>query len=134
MEYSSVAGLVDQLVRVAGPSIVEPCTRAATSCTPSSSTPPIRWGGEGGVRPGDLVAIDYVDFDGLPKAWDHIVALVEDRGPNGAPPDGLLGPEDLVIDTGDKIGLKVAPLGDQGHVRVAVLRPGGPTSTAARRK
>jgi len=113
MEYSSVAGLVDQLQRVAGPALVEP------------DAPAIRWGGPDGVRPGDLLAIDYVGYDGLPKAWDHIVALVEDRGPDGGPPDGRLGPEDLVIDTGDKLGLKVAPLADQGHVRVAVLRPRG---------
>jgi hypothetical protein len=114
MEYSSVAGLVDQLERIAGPVEIAP-----------DEARRVRWGGPDGVRPGDLLAIDYVDFDGLPKAWDHIVALVEDRGPNGAPPDGLLGPEDLVIDTGDKIGLKVAPLAHQGHVRVAVLRPRG---------
>jgi len=47
---------------------------------------------------------------------------VEDRGPGGVP-DGLLGPEDLVADSGSADGLKTAPLGEQGLVRVAVLRP-----------
>jgi hypothetical protein len=37
--------------------------------------------------------------------------------------DGVLGPEDLFADSGSAEGLKVAPLGQQGHVRVAVLRP-----------
>ena len=92
-EYTSVADLVDALPHVSGP-----------------------------VRPGDLYALDYVGFADLPRSWDHIVALVEDRGPDGKP-DGKPGPEDLVIDTGNADGLKVAPLADQGEVRISVLRP-----------
>jgi hypothetical protein len=93
LAYASVAELVDALPRATGP-----------------------------VRPGDLYALDYVGFADLPRAWDHIVALVEDRGPDGKP-DGKPGPEDLVADSGNADGLKVAPLSDQGEVRVAVLRP-----------
>jgi hypothetical protein len=93
IEYTSVADLVDDLPHVTGP-----------------------------VRVGDLYALDYVDFADLPRSWDHIVALVEDRGPDGKP-DGKPGPEDLVMDTGNADGLKVAPLADQGEVRIAVLRP-----------
>jgi len=93
IEYTSVADLVDDLPHVTGP-----------------------------VRPGDLYALDYVDFADLPRSWDHIVALVEDRGPDGKP-DGKPGPEDLVMDTGNADGLKVAPLADQGEVRISVLRP-----------
>jgi hypothetical protein len=94
LEYTSVAELVDALPHVT----------------------------TGPVRPGDLYALDYIDFADLPRSWDHIVALVEDRGPDGKP-DGKPGPEDLVIDTGNADGLKVAPLADQGEVRIAVLRP-----------
>jgi hypothetical protein len=93
IDYTSVAELVDALPKVSGP-----------------------------VRPGDLYALDYVGYADLPRAWDHIVALVEDRGPDGKP-DGKPGPEDLVIDTGNADGLKVAPLADQGDVRISVLRP-----------
>jgi hypothetical protein len=93
LEYTSVAELVDALPHVTGP-----------------------------VRAGDLYALDYVGYTELPRSWDHIVALVEDRGPDGKP-DGKPGPEDLVIDTGNADGLKVAPLADQGEVRIAVLRP-----------
>jgi hypothetical protein len=93
LEYTSVGDLVDSLPRAPGP-----------------------------VRPGDLYALDYVDFADLPRSWDHIVALVEDRGPDGKP-DGKPGPEDLVADSGNADGLKVAPLAEQGEVRIAVLRP-----------
>jgi hypothetical protein len=72
------------------------------------------------LRPGDLIALDYIGFDGLPGAWDHIVALVEDRAPVGK-----LGPEDLVADSGDSSGLKIAPLAEQGTVRSIVLRVRG---------
>jgi hypothetical protein len=93
LDYTSVTDLVDSLPKVKGP-----------------------------VRPGDLYALDYVGFDDLPRNWDHIVALVEDRGPDGKP-DGKPGPEDLVADSGGSDGLKVAPLSEQGEVRVSVLRP-----------
>ncbi len=112
LEYTSVAELVDSMSRVAGPSLVK--------TTPAE--PAIRFGAQ--VRAGDLIALDYVGFDGLPRSWDHIVVMVEDRGPDGKP-DGLLGPEDLVADSGDSSGLKFAPLADQGTVRVQVLRPSG---------
>jgi hypothetical protein len=70
-----------------------------------------------------MLALDYIGAESdLPREWDHIVVVVEDRGPGGVP-DGRLGPEDLVMDSGSAEGLKQAPLGDQGLVRVAVLRP-----------
>ena len=69
-----------------------------------------------------LLAIDYVGVTDLPRGWDHIGVLVEDRGPGGTP-DGVLGPEDLLAETGDAQGLKIAPLGDQGEIRVVALRP-----------
>jgi hypothetical protein len=118
MEYSSVAGLVDSLGQVSGPAELRGCREPGSDCTPQRTE--LRFGKD--VRPGDLIALDYIDFDGMPKSWDHIVVVVEDRGEDGKP-DGVLGPEDLVADSGDAIGLKLAPLGDQGHVRVEVLRP-----------
>lgn len=106
LAYSSVGGLVRALERVAGPLDV---TRAGG---PVDGYAP---------RPGDILALGYLGAAELPRAWDHIVVLVDDRGPGGAP-DGRLGPEDLVADIGDGHGLKFAPLGQQGDVRVAVLR------------
>jgi hypothetical protein len=110
MEYSSVADLVDSLHPIGKPVEIQPGQ-------PSQ----LRWGRD--VKPGDLLALDYIGADGdLPRDWDHIVAAIADSGPGGLP-DGVLGPEDLVVDSGSAEGLKQAPLGEQGHVRVAVLRP-----------
>jgi len=81
LEYSSVAGLADSFERVAGPAVV------GAHDAPISS---LRVGAD--VRPGDLLALDYVGAAELPRALDHIVAFVEDRGPDGTA-DGRLGPK-----------------------------------------
>jgi hypothetical protein len=115
LEYSSVADLVDALHPVGKPVVVKPCQGGVCEATAA------RYGRD--VRPGDMLALDYIGAESdLPREWDHIVVVVEDRGPGGVP-DGRLGPEDLVMDSGSAEGLKQAPLGDQGLVRVAVLRP-----------
>ncbi len=107
LEYSSVEGLVGSMERIGGTVRLADAER-------------LRVGRD--VRPGDLLALDYVGVAELPRAYDHLVAFVEDRGPDGTA-DGVLGPEDLVADSGDALGLKFAPLSDQGDVRVTVLRP-----------
>jgi hypothetical protein len=115
LEYSSVADLVDALHPVGKPAIVKPCQAGVCEATT------LRWGKD--VRTGDMLALDYIGADSdLPRAWDHMVVAIEDRGPAGSPGDGVLGPEDIVMDSGSSEGLKQAPLGDQGLVRVAVLR------------
>ena len=121
LQYTNVGGLIDAIGRSAGPTLVRPCPPASPSC-PSVSDPPLHYGVE--VRPGDILAVDYVGAGELPRAWDHIVVLVEDRGPGGVP-DGILGPDDLVVDSGDAQGLKFAPLAEQGQVRVLAARPKG---------
>jgi hypothetical protein len=118
LEYSSVIDLVDSLRRVGGTAELASCQPEQPAC--AQPGPRLQFGRD--VRPGDLLAIDYVGAADLPRAWDHIVAVVEDRGPGGVP-DGLLGPEDLVADSGSEAGLRFAPLGEQGHARIAVLRP-----------
>lgn len=133
LDYTSVTGLVSALRKVGGPVIVRPCPAAppaplapsasaapAPTCAAPGDPPPLAIGEK--VRPGDLLALDYVGAADLPRDWDHIGVLAEDRGPGGAP-DGVLGPEDLFLDSGDGLGLKLAPLGDQGAVRVMALRP-----------
>jgi hypothetical protein len=122
-EYSSVMNLVSHLPHTSSPVFITPCARGQ-ACSPAASA--LRFGAD--VRPGDLLALDYVDASELPRPWDHIVAVIEDRGPGGKP-DGLLGPDDLVADSGDEGGLKFAPLAEQGPVRVMVLRPSLPEPT-----
>jgi len=117
LEYSSVAKLVATLQKVAGPVELQACKPGA-KCEPTA----LKLGTD--VKLGDLIAIDYVDADELPRNWDHIVALMADSGPGGIP-DGVLGAEDLVADTGDRLGLRVQTLDHQGHIRLAVLRPRG---------
>lgn len=116
-DYSSVMYLIDHLPHVSAPAEIAACAGAGPC---AAATPPLRFGHD--VRPGDFLALDYVGATELPRPWDHIVAVVEDRGPGGVP-DGVLGPDDLVADSGDAAGLKFAPLREQGAVRVVVLRP-----------
>lgn len=120
MRYTSVTGLVDALRKV-GPAVVVAPAAPSGPQVPDAA-PRLRFGEQ--VRPGDLLALDYVGSEDLPRPWDHIGVVVADHGPgpDGAP-DGVLGPEDLFGDTGDGRGLKFAPLGEQGIVRVQVLRP-----------
>lgn len=117
MRYTSVEGLVDALQPVGH---ITAIIRPTGAPRQAGDGEPPRVGAD--LRPGDLLALDYVGAASLPRAWDHIGVFVEDRGPGGKP-DGQLGPEDLLADSGDGLGLKFAPLGDQGVVRVAVLRP-----------
>lgn len=121
LHYTNVGGVIDALGRSAGPAVVHPCPPETPACA-STADPPLRFGAE--VAPGDILAIDYVGSGELPRAWDHIVVLVEDRGPGGVP-DGVLGADDLVLDSGDARALKLAPLSEQGDVRLIVARPRG---------
>jgi len=119
IDYSSVAEMVGKVPRVAGPvelAACDPDDIPEGGCVPTT----LHWGRD--LKAGDLLALDYIDSAELPRPWDHIVAVLEDRGPSGTP-DGVLGPEDLVVDSGDGQGLKLENLGHQGHVRIAVLRP-----------
>ncbi|MCY0986847.1 hypothetical protein OV203_06925 [Nannocystis sp. ILAH1] len=112
LAYSSVGGLVRSLQRLTAPLEV----RARGEALEAATYVP---------RPGDILALDYIGSAELPRPWDHIVVLAVDRSPGGGPADGRLGPDDLVADIGDAQGLKFAPLGAQGDVRVLVLRARG---------
>ena len=71
------------------------------------------------VRAGDLVAIDYVEEGAareLPRAWDHVGALVRDEGVSG-----VLDVEDVLRHMGHR-GLTDEPLRAQGRARLRVWR------------
>ncbi len=76
----------------------------------------LRWGAD--VRAGDVVTIDYADDPGasLPRAWDHVGALVSD-----ADGDGALSPGDTLRHMGGH-GLEDTPLVHAGPMRVVVWR------------
>jgi hypothetical protein len=79
----------------------------------------LRWGVD--VRPGDLVTIDYADDPGqsLPRAWDHIGALVGDAPPPS--PDGVLSPGDTLRHMGAH-GLEDTALVHGGPMRIVLWR------------
>lgn len=118
--YSNVGGVMDQLSKRTVPARITACDPVKLDACTNVSEPPLRFGAD--VLPGDILAVDYTGARELPRAWDHIVVLIEDRGPNGIP-DGVLGPHDLVADSGDELALKFAPLNQQGNVRVQAARP-----------
>ncbi len=61
IEYSSVAKLVSTLHKVAGP-VELPACKPGKKC----ETTNLKFGVD--VRPGDLIAIDYVSVDELPRS------------------------------------------------------------------
>lgn len=117
LAYVSVQGLERHAVAVSEPFEV---TREGAVLDAAGAALALRFGEH--VRPGDLLAIDYADDpDGqLPRPWDHVGAVLADRGPEGRA-DGVLGPDDLVRHMGLR-GLVDEPLAGQGHVRLRIWR------------
>lgn len=75
----------------------------------------LRWGVD--VKPGDLFAIDYAHPNSrLPRAWDHIGALVGDT--DG---DGLLSARDLLRHMAP-VGLVDSPIAGQAPMRFRIWR------------
>lgn len=74
----------------------------------------LRWGAE--VSPGDLVTIDYADDpdNSLPRDWDHIGALVEDRGTAG-----VFDARDILRHMGGH-GLEDTPVVHGGPMRIVL--------------
>jgi hypothetical protein len=113
LAYTNVAGLPAYTKRISGSIVLD------ENGSPSA---PI-----GGVRPGDLIRIDYGGaFAGhSPRAWDHVAALWEDKsdptGPHRGGPDGQLDGFDLVIHMGHP-RLKIEPMSEQSPATVDVLR------------
>lgn len=81
----------------------------------------------GGVKPGDLIRIDYAGelAHDNGRDWDHVAALWEDRsdpdGPQHGGPDGKLDGWDLVIHMGHP-RLVIEPLANQSPATIDVLR------------
>lgn len=111
--YVSVAGLS----RVASPRsealLLDAGGRLSDQAAPGRV---IAWGSD--VMPGDLLTIDYGgegDDALLPRAWDHIGALVRDDG------DGVLDGGDVLRHMG-LMGLVDEPLTAHGPIRLRLFR------------
>lgn len=112
VRYTSVAGIHEYAVAQSGVLRVE---EDGGVRAPDGAVA-LRWGSD--VRPGDLVTIDYAEDGGnsLPRAWDHIGALVADA--NG---DGVLDGSDTLRHEGSR-GLTDTPLRHAGAMRVVLWR------------
>lgn len=112
VRYTSVAGIHEYAAARSGVLRVEADGGVRDERGPVA----LRWGSD--VLPGDLVAIDYADDadHSLPRAWDHIGALVADT--NG---DGVLDGGDTLRHEGSH-GLVDTPLRHAGAMRVALWR------------
>lgn len=79
----------------------------------------LRWDED--IRPGDLLAIDFVRSGArMPRAWDHIGALLGD-GSSEHPPDGMLDSHDLLRHMAPS-GLVDWPIGSSAPIRFRVWR------------
>lgn len=108
--YLSVAQIGAAAVRRSSARVIE-----ADGTIRDRADPP-RWGRD--LAPGDLVTLGYLDdaAQSLPRAWDHIAALVADANGNG------------VLDGADTIrhvthrGLDETPLVHAGRMQIALWR------------
>lgn len=111
LAYTSVAGIGAYARALTGPLRID----GGGLRDASGAAVRLRWGAE--VAAGDLVTIDYADDPdaSLPRAWDHIGALVRDDG------DGVLSPNDTLRHMGGR-GLEDSALVHGGPMRVVVWR------------
>lgn len=112
LRYTSVAGIGEYARPLTG------VLRAdAAGLTDARGQPvALRWGAD--VLPGDLVTIDYADDPGndLPRAWDHIGALVRDGDDSSS-----LSVGDVLRHMGPR-GLEDTALVHGGPMRVVLWR------------
>ncbi|HUJ57039.1 MAG TPA: hypothetical protein VLX92_01030 [Kofleriaceae bacterium] len=113
LAYTNVAGLPAYTTRVSGSVELDDRGQPERPIT--------------GARPGDLIRIDYGgELRGYtPRAWDHVVALWQDRsdpaGPFKGGPDGKLDGFDLVIHMGHP-HLMIEPLSAMAPATIDVWR------------
>lgn len=112
LRYTSVTG-IHRYARPVGPELSLHADGRITDA--DGRTVELRWGED--VKPGDFVAIDYAHPNSqLPRAWDHIGALVRDTDA-----DGLLSPADTLRHMAPT-GLSDHPLTTQSPARLRLHR------------
>ena len=116
IRYASVSG-IGRYARAVTPSLT---LHPDGSITGEDGQPvELRWGDD--VEPGDLLAIDFVRAgERLPRAWDHIGALVGDGSPD-RPADGLFDAHDRLRHMVPS-GLVDWPLGQSAPIHFRVWR------------
>jgi hypothetical protein len=69
------------------------------------------------VRLGDIMLIDYVNAEAIPRTWDHVAIVSADEGTKGE-----LDPKDLAMHMGYLYGLTEVPAESEGPAVVQFLR------------
>ncbi len=111
--YLSVAQIGEAAAPLSRPLVLDEAGQVRAL---SGSAVTLRWGAD--VSPGDIVTLGYRDDPGntLPRAWDHIGALVRDENHNGVLDGG-----DIIRHMGGR-GLEDAPLLHAGSMQIALWR------------
>ncbi|MCA9667691.1 MAG: hypothetical protein KC503_18960 [Myxococcales bacterium] len=79
----------------------------------------LAWGStRGALRRGDIMLIDYVGFNGSPRAWDHVAVLRRDNGTTR----GTFDAKDRILHMGYLFGLTDTTAGSEGPAVVKFLR------------
>lgn len=116
--YTSVSGLATYTKSLSG---VLNLDEHGTIRDEKGSSVVLRWGEH--VRPGDLFTMDFTSDTAvkmLPRAWDHVAALVEDNTSN-AQGAGVLDSTDSVRHM-TTLGLIDEPLSSMGKIRLRFWR------------
>ena len=115
IDYASVAGL-GRYARPVTDRLVLDATGLTRDEGEEAGEPlTLRFGSD--VRRGDLMLIDYVGFEGSPRAWDHVAVVAADAGR-----PGVFDPADRVLHMGYLYGLTDVPAGAEGPAVVQFLR------------
>jgi hypothetical protein len=123
LAYTSVKGLFAYARPVTGKLMLDATgLRALVDGHPGDAVR-LRFGDD--VRVGDIMLIDYVNAQDLPRTWDHVAVVSADAGTRGE-----FDPEDRVMHMGYLYGLTDAPAGSEGPAVVQFLR-WKPSVTAA---
>jgi hypothetical protein len=115
LPYSSVTGLLGHATPVTPKLLLEESAVRALSDGQPGDPVHLRFGND--VLPGDIMLIDYVNAEGLPRTWDHVAIVSADAGRKGE-----FDPEDQVMHMGYLYGLTLAPAASEGPAVIQFLR------------
>jgi hypothetical protein len=123
LPYSSVTGLFNHATAVTPKLLLSDAGVFALHDGKPDEAVHLRFGTD--VRPGDIMLIDYLNAEGLPRTWDHVAIVSGDEGIKGE-----FDPKDRVMHMGYLYGLTEVPAESEGPAVVQFLR-WKPSVTAA---
>lgn len=115
LPYSSVTGLFNHATAVTPKLLLDETGLHAFADGSPGDPVHLRFGAD--VQAGDIMLIDYLNAEGLPRTWDHVAIVSADAGIAGE-----FDPRDLVMHMGYLYGLTEAPAESEGPAVVQFLR------------